>query len=294
MEPVAAGAEVVVRSSEDVTSIGDWALVLEAAGTAHRVTQSDTGWVITVDAADATAAMAALDGYDAEARAPQQEAALPDQHDSWLGFAVAGLLLAMYLVAGPRDVGQPSAWFRAGSASAELILGGQWWRAVTALTLHADLLHLFGNAVASIIFIAAAGRWLGSGVAASLILAAGAAGNLLTALLHRTGHISVGASTATFAALGILAGLQVVRRLRFGPLRRRAWLPLGAGLALFAMLGVGERSDIFAHLFGLGAGCLLGGTAAIAVPRRLGPVIQVVFGLASVAALVTSWGLALR
>ena len=288
------GSEVVVRSGTDTTSVGDWALVLEAAGIAHRVIQTDAGWDITVAAPDLSAALGALDAYDAESRAPQQEASLPPETTSYLGIAVAGLLLAAYVVTGPRDTPEPTAWFRAGSASAELMLRGQWWRAVTALTLHADLLHLFGNAVASLIFVAAVGRWLGSGVGALLIIAAGAAGNLMTAMLHRTGHISVGASTATFAALGILAGLQVVRRLRFGPLRRRAWLPLGAGLALFAMLGVGERSDIFAHLFGLGSGCLLGAGAAVLIPRRLGWALQIVFGVISVALLTLSWALALR
>ncbi|HET6280152.1 MAG TPA: rhomboid family intramembrane serine protease [Polyangia bacterium] len=290
------GAEVIVRSSADTTSVGDWALVLEAAGIAHRVTQTQTkdSWVVTVSPTDLSAAAGALDAYDAESRAPQQEAALPPQADSILGIVVAVLLLAAYVVMGPRDTVEPTAWFRAGSASAELIVRGQWWRAVTALTLHADLLHLFGNAVASLIFVAAVGRWLGSGVAALLILLGGTAGNLLTAIIHRTGHISVGASTATFAALGILAGLQVVRRLRFGPLRRRAWLPLGAGLALFAMLGVGERSDIFAHLFGLGTGCLLGAAAALVLPRRLRSTFQVALGVVSLTLLILSWALAFR
>lgn len=294
METVSDGSEVVVRSGTDTTSVGDWALVLEADGIAHRVTQTEGGWVITVAPPDLSAALGTLDAYDAESRAPQQEAAVPPQGESYLGLAVAALLLAAFVVAGPREAMEPSVWFRAGSASADLIFRGQWWRAVTALTLHADLLHLFGNAVASLIFVAAAGRWLGSGVGALLILLSGTAGNLLTAVIHRTGHISVGASTATFAALGILAGLQVVRRLRFGPLRRRAWLPLGAGLALFAMLGVGERSDIFAHLFGLGTGCLLGAAAAVALPRKLGPLLQAGCAAASVGLLILSWALALR
>ena len=94
---------------------------------------------------------------------------------------MAVLLLAAYVVMGPRDTAEPTAWFRAGSASAELIVRGQWWRAVTALTLHADLLHLFGNAVASVIFVTAVGRWLGAGIGAWLILLAGAGGNLITA-----------------------------------------------------------------------------------------------------------------
>jgi hypothetical protein len=48
------------------------------------------------------------------------------------------------------------------------------------------------------------------------------AGNLLVALAYGSHHNSVGASTATFGALGLLGGLQVVRWLRGGsPLGRR-------------------------------------------------------------------------
>jgi len=60
------------------------------------------------------------------------------------------------------------------------------------------------------------------------------------------------------------------------------------------MLGVGERSDIFAHLFGLGTGCLLGAAAALVLPRRLRSPFQVVFGVVSLALLILSWALALR
>jgi rhomboid protease GluP len=132
------------------------------------------------------------------------------------------------------------------------------------MTLHADVMHLLGNVAASLIFMGAAGRWLGSGVAAVLIVLAGTAANLLTAYLGEREHLSVGASTATFAALGLVVGLQVVRRWRGGgTVRRRAWVAAGAGLALLAMMGMGARSDVFAHAFGLGVGTLVGVAAGI-------------------------------
>src|SRR5437870_5413008 len=98
----------------------------------------------------------------------------------------------------------------------------------------------------------------GDAGAAGEALAAFDGANLATAAVRRGRHLSVGASTATFAALGILAGLQVVRRFRHGARGRRAWLPLAAGLGLFAMLGVGEHADVLAHLFGLGVGAVVG------------------------------------
>jgi membrane associated rhomboid family serine protease len=234
----------VIRETQDAALAGDWALVLSSAGIAHDL-QSAGGWFrIVVEPNDLPAAARGLDAFDAEARA-DLAARIPvtDEGKSALGLWTALLLVTIHLLAGGRDTAEPSRWFAVGSASAELILRGEWWRAVTALTLHADLLHLFGNAVASLIFVSAVGRSLGPGVGAAAILTAGAAGNWITAAVHRTGHVSVGASTATFAALGIMAGLGALRRYRQLPQRRRAWVPIGAGLGLFAMLGVGQPPD---------------------------------------------------
>jgi rhomboid protease GluP len=292
METLPAPA-TVIRETRDAALAGDWALVLSAAGIPHEL-QSTSGWFrIVVEANDLSAAERGLDAFDAEARADlASQAPVAEQPKSALGLWTVLLLVSVHLLAGGRDAFEPSRWFVVGSASADLILQGQWWRALTALTLHADLLHLFGNAVASLIFVTAVGRSVGPGVGAAMILAAGAAGNLITAAIHRTGHVSVGASTGTFAALGIMAGLGVLRRYRHLPQRRRAWLPIGAGLGLFAMLGVGEHSDVLAHLFGLGAGAISGMAAAVAIPRRPGPIGQTVLAVAALSALAGCWWLA--
>jgi membrane associated rhomboid family serine protease len=286
-----------VRQTSDPVRASDWALVLAAAGLPHELRENDGELTLWVEGSEALAAARALDAYDAESRVADSERVVPPvvEAPSQLGWAVALVLAAFYLAAGSYDVpGEPSRWFRLGSASAELILHGQWWRAVTALTLHADLLHLFGNAVAALIFVTAVGRWLGPGLGATLILLAGAGGNLLTAVAHGIGHVSVGASTATFAALGLLVGRAAARRSRQPPLRRKAWVPIGAGLGIFAMLGVGERSDVLAHLFGLAAGGVLGGLAAhlLAQGRRPGRLAQSALALAAAAALASCWLLA--
>jgi rhomboid protease GluP len=284
----------VIRQTPDPALAQDWSLVLTSAEIAHHLGLIDRQFVLTVEPADVEAAARALDAFDVE-RASDYAAPPPPvpEGTSMLGIATTIVLVAFYIVAGPREAATPSLWFANGSAVASLILHGQWWRAVTAMTLHADLFHLLGNVVACLIFVGAVGRWVGTGLGATLILAAGAAGNLLTAWVHRHAeHDSVGASTATFAALGVLAGLGALRRWRSLPQRKRAWLPIGAGLALFAMLGVGERSDVFAHLLGLGAGCVLGLAAAYGVPRRLGPMAQGTLSLVAAAALAGSWWLA--
>jgi membrane associated rhomboid family serine protease len=82
------------------------------------------------------------------------------------------------------------------------------------------------------------------------------------------------ASTAVFAAL--------VR----SPSRRpgAAWLTLGAGVALLGLLGTGERSDLFAHLFGFAAGVAQGLALRRAAPPRRSPA-QPVLALAAAAPL---------
>jgi len=87
----------------------------------------------------------------------------------------------------------------------------------------------------------------------------GALGNLVNAGLQSPTHSSVGASTAVFGAVGILAALSMVRYGR--NLRRRWMLPVAAALALLALLALlgteGKNSDLGAHLFGfIYGGCL--------------------------------------
>ena len=87
------------------------------------------------------------------------------------------------------------------------------------------------------------------------MLLAGALGNAFNAVVQAPGHTSIGASTAVFATLGILAAYTWKRRRT----RINRWVPLGAGVALLAFLGMeGERTDIFAHVAGFGSGCLFG------------------------------------
>ena len=53
-------------------------------------------------------------------------------------------MLAIHVWTGPQSAG--SNWFERGSADAAAILRGEWWRTVTALTLHGDALKIALNA----------------------------------------------------------------------------------------------------------------------------------------------------
>ena len=83
---------------------------------------------------------------------------------------------------------------------------GEWWRAVTALTLHLDQAHLLGNLLFGVAIGFLAGRAFGPGIAWASILAAAAVANYADMLISPSTHRAVGASTAVFAALGLLVG----------------------------------------------------------------------------------------
>jgi membrane associated rhomboid family serine protease len=144
------------------------------------------------------------------------------------------------------------------------MLDGEWWRAVTALTLHADARHLLGNAVSGVLLVTAVCRQLGPGLGLWLLLLAGAGGNAITAAAHGGNHVSVGASTALFGALGLLAALRIAPG-RVGTRARRAWVVGAASLLLLALFGVGPEADILAHLFGF----LVGGGLGLLTTRAL-------------------------
>jgi len=239
-----------------------WSLVLTAVGIPHVLRRQTGGWTILVPPEEDVSSRREIEAYEAENRnwPPPRMAESPEERRRFASTAepptivVIGGLLVFYALTGPWS--EKSIWFEQGAVSVRRILEqGEWWRVVTALTLHADPVHLFGNALIGGAFIHFLSRMLGSGFAWSLILFAGALGNTLNVLFRDGNFLSVGFSTAIFGAIGIFCGLKV----RPGMALRELVLPAGAGIGLFAMLGVeGKQTDLGAHLWGLVAGGGLG------------------------------------
>jgi membrane associated rhomboid family serine protease len=261
------GPGTSVRVTPSRRRADEWAVVLAAAGIPHWLRQRLDGWALIVPPDDATSALEMLAAYDQEnAVEPVADAAAgPSRPWTITGAVVALLLIGFFAITGPRAAG--SAWFEAGSADAARIVAGEWWRTITALTLHADPPHLLGNAVALAGLLTAVCSELGPGVALWLVLLAGAGGNALTAVAHGGDHVSVGASTAVFGAVGILAALQLLRPGGVAPRARRWWVVIAASLALLALLGTASHADVLAHLFGFLVGGALGAIGALARRR---------------------------
>lgn len=149
----------------------------------------------------------------------------------------------------------------------------EWWRAITALTLHADDRHLFSNLGFGLFFFIPLCRRAGVGYGFALALAAGVAGNVCNALMREAFMLSIGFSTSLFAAVGALCALTAGDLVRYSAARlsavgtggallslgRREVLPIAAGLALLGILGGGgeARTDYGAHIWGFVCGAVL-------------------------------------
>jgi len=114
-------------------------------------------------------------------------------------------------------------WLTIGQADVALMDAGEWWRAATALMLHVDIGHVLVNVGFGTVFVGLLAREIGGGLAGCMILFGGVVGNLMNEFVQRPSHISIGASTAVFAALGTLsAWLWLGRRLDQTGWARRA------------------------------------------------------------------------
>ena len=288
-----AGREIIVRRTPDLRQAEEWSLVLEAEGLSPRLVRTSSGWVLSVPSQHLERAVTELWDYESENRTsvPEEEP-WPGHGPLYTGAGVAAALLAFFFFAAWTQGTVP--WLERGSASADLILRGELWRTVTALTLHADLAHVGANAVAMLFFLTAVCRSEGPGLGAAMVLAVGAGGNLGNAWFYGFDHVSIGASTAVFGALGVLGGTGVVRRSRLGLRGKRAWIPLAAGLAILAMLGTGgQRVDLWAHLWGFAVGGAGGGALAMAMDRPEDPRIQIRVGVLAAGVVVLCWVVAL-
>ncbi len=205
---------------------------------------------------------------------------------AWL-YAI--VILSVYVL--QRDHLFAIEWEQLGMSQAGRVQAGEWWRVVTALSLHVDTAHLVSNLAFGFIFVFLAGEMLGWGLAWAGILLAGSFGNLLNAFVHAPNHASIGASTAIFAAVGILSACSWSRRRT----RTNRWVPLGGGVALLAFIGLsGERTDIFAHIAGLGSGFLFGfGLGTLETYVSLSNWYRQAIGIAAILFFALAWVLAL-
>jgi rhomboid protease GluP len=285
----------IVFDSPDQRACNDRALVMQSQNIPFQVADEESRSILLVPTAFVEKAKYELWQYEQENRPRHMLARrpLPPAQN-----AVPGVVIYVIVVcvigwfAGDGAFGYD--WLAAGRVDGELVRGGEWWRAFTALTLHSGLKHLLGNIAFGVFFGLVAGRLLGSGVTwLAVVLSAGAANILNTILLEST-HRSIGASTAVFATLGLVAGF--VWRSKLMAQHRWAYRlgPIVGGLALLAYTGTGdENTDIGAHVSGFACGFGSGMLLTWASGFLVGPRVQQASGILAMLVIILAWMIAL-
>lgn len=274
----------------------DKALVLHSLSIPYQIDETASQCVLLVPAPVYEKAKFELSQYDNENRKPNinSPGIKPVYQNAIPGVAIYILIVCLVAwLAGEATFNQN--WYAAGRVDGTLIRDGEWWRPFTALTLHSGISHLLGNIGFGLVFGLLAGSLAGPGVAWLAIVVAGASGNLLNTILLDSAHRSIGASTAVFAALGLVAGFSWRAKL----MSQERWPyrlgPIIGGIALLAYTGTGdENTDIGAHLAGFvcgfGFGMLLTNYAKYLPQRK----IQRAAGTAAVSLITFAWIIALH
>lgn len=267
-------------------------LVLATAGIVAKPIHQGGWWLLEVSRADAQSALAELKAYREEnpSRPTLDDRPTAIYEGAAFGATLYAVVIMMSAVLATRFAFGLD-WVSAGQVHAERVVSGEWWRTVTALTLHIDAGHLAGNLIFGGIFGLLAGRLLGGGVAWFGILIGGALGNYVNSIIQHPNHTSIGASTAVFAALGVIISHALSNQPSSGERPLKYWSPLIGGILLFAFIGVGgERTDVGAHVTGMLAGMLVGWAGCRLPSHWLSSrALQITTGSFAIAILLVAW-----
>ncbi len=281
----------VIQQALERRSLDELVLVLESRDVPHDVFFRNGQWLLVVPDDSAAWAVREVAAYRNENVAVPLPKA-PPIVDTGVWGVLAYLATIWFVFLRSNDLSGRT--LRGlGRVDAERVLDGELWRTVTALTLHADLAHIASNSLFGGLFGWLLGRSLGSGVAWFSVVIAAALGNLLNAMLRPVPFFSLGASTATFAAVGI--GAVFVWRTgyfrSFSGVKRVA--PLAAAFGLFAFIGTGGgNTDVLGHFAGLLAGFFVGQFVVQNQLQDVGLQGQRFFGLSAFLVVLLAWAVA--
>ncbi len=280
-----------ILRSRAAAGVSEAGLVLTAVGVPCMLGEDAFGYTLLVPAADVARAHDELNRYIDENRTvPREpEPALYPRALPWTGVAIAVCYLVA-LAASQHWLGYD--WLGAGILEPGAVRAGAWWRAVTALTLHANAAHLASNAGFGLLFGGAAAALYGPGVGWLAIVLSATVANAIEAWLLPTGAGSLGASTAVFAALGLVAARAPTRGLRPGVAHGVQGAIIAAAL-LLALVGTGDaQTDVNGHALGFAAGLAVG--LGLRPVGYFPPPAQRVSGLLAVLAVAGAWYVALQ
>ena len=246
--------ETVCASEGTFRQIRDDSLVLLSQGISHRLIRTEEGpFQIFILPEHEDRARLQLALYRKENPPKEENPPIP------LSFSLQPLwvLLAPTIVT-LIDFTDKVNFHSRGISDASKVLKGEWFRSLTAQTLHGDVRHLASNLLCGYIVMNMITFRIPLLRLAPFIAIASAIANLCVSFTVQTSFRSLGFSTFVFAAIGCLAVIEfrLMPKETHGLLRRFAPLCGAASLAVF--LGLGENADILGHVYGFIAGLFCG------------------------------------
>ena len=246
--------ETLCVSEGTYRQIRDDSLVLLSQGIEHRLLRSEEGpFQIFIVPEFEAAARQQLDLYHRENPPKEENPPIPlsfSLQPLWV--LLAPVLLTLIDFSDKLNLHGP------GISDAAKVMKGEWWRSLTAQTLHGDMRHLASNLLCGYIVMNMITFRIPLLRLAPFIAAAAAIANICVSATVQTDFRSLGFSSFVFAAIGCLAVIEfrLMPRESHGMLRRFAPLCGAASLAVF--LGLGENADILGHAYGFVAGLFCG------------------------------------
>lgn len=291
-EAVLPQRRVIARSARK-EEILELSLVLASQGIRHWMDFDGSEYSLAMEEASLPVAQELLDLYRTENEQFREENLPPRNLELFLApiFHLAIPVLAYFWV----GLKPWSNWLKnQGLADARLILEGEWWRCLTATTLHADHEHFLGNVLSGFFILNLLNHRLGIGTLMFLSTLGAGLTNFLVAVATAPDHRSLGFSSVVFCALGMLGAVESAWLLRRREFDFRRLTPLLAAFFIAVMVGLGENADKRAHFYGFGIGALLG-FLSHGVPRPLArPPVQALLVLAVYAIHLLAWMAAVR
>lgn len=181
-------------------------------------------------------------------------------------------------------------WIKLGSLDhVKVLLYHQWYRIITALTLHSDMAHLVANLFFGSFFLYLTARKIGYGLAVFCAAISSIAGNFTSIFLHRFPVSSIGASTFVFSIIGIFCLVNSEKS------TNKIFINLATAIGLLALLGTqGNHVDFPAHIAGMGFGVLCGYVVGVLKIFCLPEWAQLILYNISVIIFILAWTISLQ
>lgn len=149
-----------------------------------------------------------------------------------------------------------------------VVVGGEWWRLVSAIFLHGSMTHLLMNMFSLYIVGRPTELYFSTKEYLILYFATAILGGLVSISIHPL-SVSIGASGAIFGIFGALSGYLFAFRDRLGKQAHQLMKEFGVIIGINLVLGLSiPNIDMGAHIGGLISG-IIGGFIVAKYPQKL-------------------------